>query len=221
MKLRRVAAFAVGASLFLSPNVFAAGPTPQITDPSGDANMTANAQNDVVTPAGSQDWADVTSVLWQTVKTRGRVTAFTVTATLKGAPTPPAPASLVFRMLGTTAKCPFFGVAYYTEQSSDATLPQSAIRDNCIDTTTRLTKIDLPVIKDNTITWTVPLDKIPADTGVKVGTTLTGLYFTVNEIEDFHGGCIPDNPVLAGPTCGLGTGVWDNSTAGDASFSIK
>lgn len=235
MLRRSVAVAAFAALAFAVPSATAA-PAPQLTDPSGDANF-VNGQGLVVgtsapanesAPAGSQDYADVTSVQWQTTKVVKKVnkktvtivTGFTVTATLAGNPTPPTGTTIVYRMLGTTANCPFFGVAYYSNKLKDGTSPQSAVRDNCNGSATRLTPIALPVISGHTITWTVPLTAIPKDTKVKVGTQLTGLYFTVTEIEDFQGQQVPSAAPLLGGSTGLGYGVIDNSTPGDASFKI-
>src|SRR5687768_1464230 len=206
MRRRPVLAFTLATAVALAPWANAADP--QVTDPAGDANFINNQATpqvpipgDTATPVGSQDYADVTSILWENATVKGQP-GFKVTVTLTGAPTPPAPTTIVYRILGKSA-CegtnPFFGVAYYTTPGSDPEQPQSAIRDNCVDATTRLTAIDLPVIKDNTITWSAPLSAIPADAGVKAGTTITDLYFEVVEIEDFQGVCVPDTP----PICGL------------------
>ena len=211
MRRRPILAAALATAVAFGPWAHAADP--QVTDPAGDANF-VNGQATVTgvpestpTPVGSQDYADVVSILWENAQYKG-APGFKVTVTLTGAPTPPAPTTIVYRILGKSA-CegtnPFFGVAYYTTPGSDPEQPQSAIRDNCVDATTRLTAIDLPVIKDNTITWSAPLSAIPKDAGVKAGTTITDLYFEVVEIEDFQGVCVPDTP----PICGLGYGRLD------------
>jgi hypothetical protein len=221
--------FALAAPSMAAPPVAVA---PQVTDPANDANGGANtpAAADKPTPAGSQGYADVLSVLWQTTKATKTVkkkkvttvTGFTVTATLSAPPTAPTGTSIVYRMLGATGACGFFGVAYYTSKGSDPAQPQSAIRDNCNATPTRLTPLALPVITGNTITWTVPLKSIPADTKVKVGTKITGLWFEVREIEDFHGACVPDDGGATGygKACGLGAGALDNSVAGSATYTL-
>lgn len=221
--MRRLVLAPALALTLLVPHVEAAPPAPQVTDPSGDANGGANhaAASDKATPAGSQDYADVVSVLWQpikqTKKVRGKnvtsVTGFTVTATLAGAPTPPTGTAIVYRMLGSTPQCGFFGVVYYTTKSSDKTIPQSALRDNCVDETTRLTEIAPPVIAGSTITWTVPMSKIPADTKVKPGTKILDLWFEVRELQDFKVACLPDDGGTTGygSSCGLAFGALDNS----------
>ncbi|HEX8002256.1 MAG TPA: hypothetical protein VF519_06140 [Mycobacteriales bacterium] len=236
--MRRLVLAPAVALALLTTHVEAAPPAPQVTDPSGDANFGANGTEqttDQSAGAGSQDYADVVSVLWQSTKTTKKVkgrsvttlTGFTVTATLAGAPTPPAPTSLVFRMLGSTPKCGFFGVVYYTSKSSDPTIPQSALRDNCVNETTRLTEIAAPVIQGNTITWTVPMSKIPADTGVRGGTKVLDLFFEVRELQDFRGVCLPSEDQLPedaqtgfGGACGLATGIVDNSAPAGAAFVL-
>ena len=221
--MRRLVIAPVLAAALLAPHVEAAAPAPQVTDPSGDANGGANAvaqTNDKPTP-GSQEYADVVSVLWQPVKTSKKVkgktvttlTGFTVTATLSAPPTPPAGTSIVYRMLGSTPTCSIFGVVFYTTKSSDPTIPQSALRDNCIDEEIRLTEIAMPVITGNTMTWTVPMSKIPADTKVKQGSKLLDLWFEVRELQDFRVACLPDDGGLTGlaGACGMANGVLDNS----------
>jgi hypothetical protein len=228
---RLVLAPALAALAVLAPSVHAAAPAPQVVDPSGDANAGANepGTSDTALPAGNQAYADVVSVLWQTTKKTTvvkkkkvtTVTGFTVTATLSGPPAPPTGTTVVYRMLGATPACGFFGVAYYTSKGSDPTQPQSAIRDNCNGTDTRLTPIALPVIAGNTITWTVPMTAIPKDTKVKLGSKITGLWFEVKEIEDFHVACLPDTGQTPyDKACGLGVGALDNSPVGDATFAI-
>ncbi len=228
--MRRLVLAPALALALLAPHVEAAAPAPQVTDPSGDANGLATVnhaatRDNATPPAGSQDYGDVTSVLWQPTKTTKKVkgknvttvTGFTVTATLVGAPTPPAPTQVVYRMLAVTPNCGFFGVVYYTKKSSDPTIPQSALRENCNDGVTRLIPIAMPVIKDNTITWTVPLSVVPAATKVKPGSKLVDLHFSVNELQDFGGPCLPDISTAPAPVngyskaCGLAAGVLDNS----------
>lgn len=237
--MRRLAVAPVLVSLaFLAPSVGAAPVAPQITDAAGDANF-VNSQgntgpyytipNNQQTPAGSQEYADVVSVQWSTLKATKKVgkktvttvTGFQVVATLTGAPKPPDGTIVVYRMLGTTPACPYFGVVHYSSPLSDPTTPQTALRDNCNGATTaRLTKIPAAVIKEKTITWTVPLTAIPKDTKVALNSVLTGLYFTATEIEDFKGQKVPDNPVAYSGATGLGVGVLDDSRPGDAVYKI-
>jgi hypothetical protein len=200
---------------------------PQIVDGRGDANFVngqgfdtmGTAPSNMATPVGSQAYGDVTAVLFQPVRSRGKVTGFTVTMTLLGAPTPPAGTVLVYRVLGTARGCPYFGVAYYTSKVTGN--PRSAIRDNCAGRpSARLTPLAPPVVKDGTITWTVPLRAIPKDTGVKAGTTLSKLYFTVTEIEDFRGQQVPAGVPVYGGATGLGSGVIDDSTPSWGKFRI-
>lgn len=231
---RPVLASLLAGIAFLAPSVSAAGP--QVTDPANDANFVnhqnlapGDVPNNNATPAGtSQAWGDVISVQWTTLKTTKvvkrkkvtTVTGFQVRATLSGPPKPPEQTTVVYRMLGSTSFCEFFGVAYYSKPLSDTTAPQSALRDNCGDRATRLTKLALPVISGSTMTWTVPLSAIPKDAKVGVGTALTGLYFTVTEIQDLQGQKVPDaSPVLAGAT-GTAYGLVDDSLPGDATYRI-
>ena len=194
---------ALAATVLLAPGAHAAGP--QVTDPASDANgvngqqvgaAAALPQNNA-TPVGSQAYADVLSVEWKTLRTKGKPTGFSVVMTLSAAPTPPAGTSLVYRMLGTGPCGTFFGVVYYTKKSSDPSIPVSAIRDDCNDVT-RLTPIATPVVNGGTVTWTVPLTAIPKGLPVKLGTVLKDLRFEVVELEDFQGQKTPDG--------GLGTG---------------
>lgn len=224
--MRRLVLAPALALALLAPHVEAA-PAPQVTDVANDANGTGNAVYNTATPVGSQSYGDVLSVLWQTTKqtkkVRGRnvttVTGFTVTATLSGPPVPPEPTALVYRMLGATPKCGFFGVVYYTNKGSDDEIPQSALRDNCINAETRLTPLAMPVIKDNTITWTVPISAIPKDSGVTVGSKIVDLWFEVRELQDYHT-CTPDNTPELGRTCGAANGVIDNSQKTGAPYTL-
>ena len=215
MRRRPILAAALATAVAFGPWAHAADP--QVTDPAGDANGInsqlvnhPDAPHSTPTPAGSQDYADVTSILWENATVKGQP-GFKVTVTLVAPPTPPV-GTVVYRILGKPScegSNPFFGVVYYTTKGSDEEQPQSAIRDNCIDATTRLTEIDPPVIKDNVLTWSAPLSAIPKDTGIKAGSVLTDLYFETVEIEDFGGTCLPDDlPAYAG-ACGLGVGRLD------------
>lgn len=233
MRARLLLSALAATSVALAGSGQAAPPAPQIVDPAGDANGTSNAQanSNQTTPVGSQAYADVTSVLWQPVKTTTTkivkkkkvstttVTGFTVTATLSAAPTPPAGTLIVYRMLSTPSCGAFFGVVYYTSQSGDASLPQSAIRDDCTGET-RLTKIAMPKITDKTITWTVPLSAIPADLKMTPGKKVSDLRFEVREIEDFRGQKIPDDVPVYGGAGGLGVGILDDGTS-TAVFSLS
>jgi hypothetical protein len=232
MRRRRLLALPALAALVLSVQPAGAAAKPQLVDPPNDANFSGNAVSNADAPVGNQAYADVLAVTWEPVRAKKKVgrktvtvvTGFTVTTKLAAAPTPPAPTSLVFRMLGSTPRCGFFGVAYYTAKPGDPTQPQSAIRDNCNDSPTRLTAIAMPKISGSTIKWTVPLSKIPKDTGVKLGSTISSLWFEVREIEDFGGNCLPDDDGMTGygGACGLGVGVVDNSpTTSTAKFVLK
>lgn len=255
MLSRRLLALPALAALALSTAPASAAPKPQIVDAPNDANGSANVPIGLTVGPASTDslnaiptnqaYADVLSVLWQPKKTTKKVgkktvttvTGFTVTTTLAAPPTPPNGTQIVYRMLGSTAQCGFFGVVYYSSKSHDPGIPmQSALRDNCVNETTRLTPLADPVISGNTMTWTVPLSVIPRDTKVKLGSKIVSLWFEVRELEDFQGQCLPKDPIPAPPTipvidfpvpdyrgiCGLAAGVLDNSpTDSDASFTIK
>ena len=212
--MRRLAlAGALAAGALLVPTAHGAGP--QVVDPAGDANFTDNGvTRNTVLPVANQAYADVLSVEWKTVKDKKKkVTGFQVVTTLAAPPVAPNGTTVVYRMLGTSTCGTFFGVVYYTTKGSDPTQPQSAVRDNCTaDGVTRLTALPLPVIKGNTMTWTVPFKSIPGAAKVKLGSTLTALRFEVREIEDFGGECVPDDGGATGygGACGLGVGLVDS-----------
>jgi len=214
MRRRPIIALALASAVALGP--WASAAEPQVTDKTGDGNLTGQSA-----PVGNQAYADAVSALWENVTKDGKP-AMKVTLTLAGAPTPPSETGVVYRLLGSTPSCKFFGVVYYTQKSSDKKIPQAAVRDNCIDATTRLTEIPLPEIKDSTITWTVPLSVFPADTKVKSGTTLENLYIQINEVEDFRGVCLPDDGGVTGlgGACGLGFGEIDRANSTN-SFKIS
>jgi hypothetical protein len=226
MRIRPVLVAAAALCALASPSAFAGAPAPQVTDPAGDANF-LNPQREPVpapgsnaTPVGSQDYADVVSVTWapDTVvkKKRKVVVGFTVTTVLTGAPTPPAGSTVVYRMLGQVNgdSSLFLGVAYYSSPMGDT--PQSAVRDN-LTGTTRLTKIDLPTISGNTMTWKVPLTALPKE--FKPHSTLTNLYFETSEIESFQGQTVPSALPVVGGSTGLGYGVLDTGTS-TSSFKV-
>ncbi len=216
MRRRPILAAALATAVALGPWAHAADP--QVIDPTGDANLSGMVLDGGSTsPVGSQPYADIVSTKWENAKKDGKP-AFKVTLTL-AAPPVPSFGTVVYRVLGIPSNCGFFGVAYYTSKGSDPTQPQSAVRDNCIDATTRLTEIPLPEIKDATLTWVVPLSVIPVDTKITAGSTLTDLFTTVNEIEDFGGPCLPDPIPTYGGACGLGFGEWDRAES-TASFKL-
>jgi hypothetical protein len=225
MRARTALLAGVAAGALTASVAVAAPPAPQVTDAAGDANFLGMAlDGGMATPVGSQAYADVLSVTWTADKTTTTVkkkkvttlTGFTVTTVLSAPPTPPAGTSLVFRMLGTTDKCPFVGPVFYTQKSSDPGIPQAAMRDNCTGTT-RLTEIPMPVVDGATITWKVPLSALPKE--VPAGTTLKNLFFEVNEIEDFRGAQVPAGVPLFGGVYGLGTGQVDAGKS-ESSFLI-
>jgi hypothetical protein len=219
VRLALSAAVAAATALSLVPAGAAPAPAPQVTDPAGDANFTPTVvEGGQATPVGNQAYADVLSVLWAPVTTTTvvkkrkvtTVTGFTVTATLSAPPTPAPGTSLVYRMLGRPGEGLFLGPVYYTHKSSDPGIPQSALRDN-LTGVTRLVPLEMPVIKDATITWTVPLSALPKE--LKPRTTLTDLFFEVNEIEDFRGAQVPAGVPTFGGAYGLGTGQVDDGSS--------
>lgn len=221
-----VAATVAATALALTP-AGAAPAAPQVVDPAGDANFTPTAvEGGEPTPVGNQAYADVLSVTWEPTtvtkvvkkKKVTTVTGFTVKTVLSAAPTPPAGTSLVYRMLGRPGgdDAAFLGPVFYTKKSSDPGIPQSALRDN-LTGVTRLTPIDMPKIDGSTITWTVPMSALPKE--LKPGTTLTGLFFEVNEIEDFQGAQIPAGVPSFGGAYGLGTGQVDDGSS-EATFKV-
>lgn len=220
MRSRVVILAGLSAVTLAAPLALAApapAPAPQVTDPAGDATLTATAQPGAPgIPGANQAYADVLSVAWvpttQTVKKKTTVTGFTVTATLSAPPAPPAGTSLVYRMLGQVNgdAATFLGPVFYTAASTDPAQPQSALRDN-LTGVTRLTKLDLPKIEGSTITWTVPASALPKE--LKHPTTLANLYFEVRELEDFHGQKVPDEVPVYGGASGLAAGVVDDGTS--------
>jgi hypothetical protein len=222
MRVRSAVLIALTASALTAPLAFAgAAAAPQIIDPAGDATFLATAQSGAPgLPVGNQAYADVLSVSWSVDKTvkkrKTKVTGFTVVTTL-AAPPVPTNGSVVYRMLGATDLCPFFGPVYYTKQSSDPAIPRAALRDNCTGVT-RLTPIAMPTISGSTITWKVPISAFPKE--IKIGTTLTALNFTVNELEDFGGAQVPNTGQTPyDGAYGLGAGVIDDAKT-TASFKI-
>jgi hypothetical protein len=221
MRMRAFALVATATTVLIAPHALAAGPAPQVTDPSGDGNF-VNAQGEsapvpgVSAPFGSQAYGDATSVLWQPYQVKkGRKKVFggfTVTTTLSAPPVPPSGTTLVYRMLGQVNgdATLFLGPVYYTTKGSDPAQPQSALRDN-LDGATRLTPLALPKIAGNTLTWTVPVSALPKT--FKVGSTLSNLYFEIREIEDFHGAAVPTGVPVYGGATGLGAGIVDNGSS--------
>jgi hypothetical protein len=164
-------------------------PTPQIVDGTGDANF-INGQTVLggvpaqSGPAQVSDGVDVKSVLLQstfltTVTTKKVVTVvkkkkvvktitvvtktptgFTVTMTLAG---PPTFAETDYRFKATVPGC---ASTYYIEYSTSKGLGGTTLR---CGNTAATGKVPDAVIKDNTITWTVPAAIIP------VGAKLTNL----------------------------------------------
>ncbi len=225
MRIRPVLVSAVALCALAAPAAFSATPAaaPQVTDPAGDANGGATAggpaANQPTAPV-SASYADVVSVLWTPDKAaKGKKpTGFSVTTTLSAPPVAPQGTSLVYRMLGQVNgdAAVYLGPVYYTAPSTDPSAPQSALRDN-ITGVTRLTKLDLPVISGNTMTWHVPLTAVPKE--FKRGTAISNLYFEVREIESFQGQKTPDALPAVGGSSGLAAGEFDNGTSTN-SFKI-
>ena len=225
MRVRPVLVSAVALCALAAPAAFSATPaaTPQVTDPANDANGGATAGGpaaDRSTAPVSASYADVLSILWapDVAKKGKKPTGFTVTTTLSAPPVAPQGASLVYRMLGQVNgdSASYLGPVYYTAPSTDPASPQSALRDN-LGGATRLTKIDLPVIAGNTMTWHVPFSVLPKE--FKRGTSVSNLYFEVREVEGFQGQKVPDASPVNGGATGLAAGVYDNGTSTN-SFKI-
>jgi hypothetical protein len=225
MRVRPVLVSAVALCALAAPAAFSATPTaaPQVTDPAGDANGGATAGGpaaDQSTAPVSASYADVVSILWapDAAPKGKKPTGFTVTTTLSAPPVAPQGASLVYRMLGQVNgdATLYLGPVYYTAPSTDPSAPQSALRDN-LGGATRLTKIDLPVIAGNTMTWHVPFSAVPKE--FKLGTAVSNLYFEVREIESFQGQKTPDALPVVGGATGLAVGAYDNGKSTN-SFKI-
>lgn len=206
---RPLIAVTLTAALALSP--WAQAADPQVTDPAGDANFTAEAvDGGMATPVGSQDYADVLSVLWEKVGKDVRVTA-----TFTAAPAPPAGTQLVYRMLGTTEACPFVGVVWYSKKSSDPSIPKAAVRDSCTGETV-LTEIAEPKIDGAVMTWLAPLAKFPA-AALKAG-KLTDLRVEIRELQDY-GTQVPSDVPVYGGSYGAANGLVEEA-ASTNSFSF-
>ena len=209
MRRRPILAAALAAAVAFCPWAHAADP--QVTDPAGDANFSEEIQDGgMATPVGNQAYADVLSVLWEKAGSDIRVTA-----TLSEAPSPPPGTQLVYRMLGTTPACEFVGVVWYTSQSSDPSIPKSAVRDFCTGETI-LTEIAEPKIDGAKIIWTAPRAKFPAK-ALSAG-KLTDLRVEIREIEDWGTPLPDDSPVFPG-AYGAGTGLVDAATS-EGTFSF-
>lgn len=170
MRARLLSLALAGATAGLAMPAHAAkAPTPQITDPAGDANG-LNDQGvgapvpEQTTPAADAG-ADITSVLFQsTVTGKGKkkqVTGFTITLALAGAPQP----GTIYRVAGAAGSCASLFFEYTT--SLTATKPGSA-RCAGIPTSTPVDITDASV-KGNSVVWTVPVSSFP------VGTVISGL----------------------------------------------
>jgi hypothetical protein len=175
---------AVAAGLALAALLPApASAAPQTVDPANDAHGGAYWRGqDTAVPAGSQAYADVTSVEFRTTKTtrvvRGRrtttVTGFTVTLRLSAPPVPPGDGVGVYRVLANPPGC-LFGLDYYTRALPGH--PQAAVQEWCLPDGSRRVAIAPPVVAGASITWAVPLSALPRNTKAAVGVTLTDLHF--------------------------------------------
>jgi len=163
-----------------------AGPTPQITDPGGDANF-INGQNfvdvpDQTTPVGASS-ADITSVLFQTTYTTQSVkktvvqvvkkkkvkkvitvtvkvpTGFTITMNLAAAPG----ASTIYRVTAAKGACTGLFFEYTTSSASAALGGSTDIRCASGEEDTTY-DIGPATVTGSSIKWTVPLSQIPLNT---------------------------------------------------------
>lgn len=163
-----------------------AGPTPQITDPGGDANF-INGQTfvdgpDQTTPVGASS-SDITSVLFQTTyvtqtvkKTVVKVvkkkkvkkvitmtvkvpTGFTITMNLAAAPGP----STIYRVTAAKGACTDLFFEYTTSAASAAIGGSTDIRCASGDEDTTY-DIAPATVTGSSIKWTLPLSQIPLNT---------------------------------------------------------
>jgi hypothetical protein len=174
MRPRLIAlAAAAGVAVAVLP-AHAAAPKPQITDPAGDANGFNDQGVGLPVPSQSApadySGADITSVTFAstfvTKKVHRRVvktpTGFTVTMGLAGAPGP----ETFYRIVATIPGCTQLFIEYGTDVAEGGT----AMRCPALPGATATTYTIAPAaVKNNTITWTVPLSALPA------GTTLSSL----------------------------------------------
>ena len=174
MRPRLIALAAVAAVGVAVLPAQAGGPTPQITDATGDANGFNDQGVGAPVPeqSGPAEYsgADITSVTFAstfiTKKVRRKIvktpTGFTVTMALAG---PPGPETF-YRIQATVPSCSDLFIEYGT----DAVKGGTAMRCPALPGATAVAyTIPAAVVKDNTITWTVPISVLPA------GTTLTQL----------------------------------------------
>ena len=147
-----------------------------ITDTVGDGNgLNGQGFEDVPGTATPSNYSggDIVGISWVTNGTKLKPTGFTVTMTLSGAPGP----SSIFRVTTATADCSNFWLTYSSTVDGKVT---QTLQHNCpgftpagTTGTSEAVKLDSVVVKDKTITWTVPASALPK--AVKVGTAITSL----------------------------------------------
>jgi hypothetical protein len=162
-----------------------APPSPQIVDPEGDANYLAA---DFFTPPppstapASVDTRDILSVRWSTAYARDRRTprALLVTMTLKA--DVPKPGAVGSQLLGYSAS----GMAYGDCQMYLAYILTMPPNGNGASTTLEICEtpgvlgfryVEIPpaTVAGNTITWTIPLDRVER-VGLKRGAPIIHLF---------------------------------------------
>ncbi len=147
-----------------------------ITDTAGDANgLNGQGFTDVPSSATPANYSggDIVGISWVTNGTKAKPNGFTVTMTLSAVPGP----STIFRVTTATADCTTFWLNY--SATVDGKITQS-LQHNCpgftpagaTGTSESVTLANV-VVKEKTITWTVPASALPK--AVKAGTELTEL----------------------------------------------
>ncbi len=221
MNLRR-AGLAALATCFALASSAGGAPKPQIEDKSGDAQPSFQVLVAVppvkLTPAPSQGYADIVSVLWETVKIKGK-SNLRVTMTLTAPPGSGGGRVQVYRTYGLPSKCAtppadpttaLVGFAYYSGKITGA--PQKAIRENCSTGAIVLHELPTVEVKGNSIIWTVEIAKFPKGL-LKKGDTVKNIYAFTGEILDFRGPCVPANAPTAAGACGIVPVSYDDATS--------
>ena len=199
-RLGAVAAAAALAVVVPAHATNLAGPNPQITDVTGDANF-INGQNFVdvpeqQTPAGASS-ADIASVLFQTTYANQTVkktivkmikkkkvkkvitttvkvpTGFTIKMKLAAAPGP----ATIYRVTATKGDCTDLYFEYTTNSVTEALVGSTDII--CASDDEDATYDIAPAtVTGSTITWTVPASQIPLNTQLTGIGAMTGIDST-------------------------------------------
>ena len=169
-RTRLVTSILIGGLVVAALPAHAAKPKPQVTDPSGDANgVNDQALGAPVPSAGtgpaSLAAADITGVTFATTfgkkkvhrKTVKVVKGFTVTMALAAAPSLP---NIIYRVSAAAAGC---GTDVFFEYTSGGDTQVRCPNEDVTKDSTTYTSAPA-VVKDKTITWSLPVSAFPAGT---------------------------------------------------------